>query len=173
MLPLKEISLTQPPRSEWKWDARPSLCPAFKGQVKKAENALASFCSDVKIREQTTCFLSLASVYHCWEKRRAGTELNPDKRGGCGAAGRKHSVTEVKTSHASASGYGSDLISAVPALRLPRSGCCSAAERRDAFSFTDTDAVSAVTQDLWHASNQGTRRNVFVSCPAVEGELGL
>lgn len=55
----------QPPRSEWKWDARPSLCPAFKGQVKKAENALASFCSDVKIREQTTCFLSLASVYHC------------------------------------------------------------------------------------------------------------
>lgn len=65
MLPLTEISLTQPPRSEWKSETCPSLCPAFKGQVKKAENALALFCSDVKIQERTTCFLLPVSVYHC------------------------------------------------------------------------------------------------------------
>ena len=165
MLPLKEISLMQPPHSEWKLDTCPSLCPAFKGQVEKAENALASFCSDVKIWEQTTCFLLLASVYHCWEKRRAGTELNLDERGGCSAAGHEHCVTEVKTSHTSALGYGKDLISAIPALCSPWSGCCSAAKRRDAFSFTDTDSLRAVNHDLWHVSNQGTCRNVLSPAP--------
>lgn len=153
MLPLKEISLTQPPHTKWKSETCLSPGPAFKGQVKKAENALALFCFYIIIWEQTTCFLLLAFAYPCCEKR-AGTELNLNERGGCGAAGHDQRVTEVKTTHTSALAYGKDLISAVPALRLPWSGCCSAAEWWDDFSFIDTDAVRAANHDLWHVSSQ-------------------
>lgn len=103
----------------------PSLCPDFKGQMKKAGNALASFGSDVKILERTKCFLLLAFVYHCWEKRRTEQELSLHKRGAVVLL-HCHRVTEMKhVTHLHwVSARTSPLLSE---LSVCWAGCCSTA----------------------------------------------
>lgn len=109
----------QPSCSEWKSETCPSLCPDFKGQMKKAENVLASFCSDVRILEWIKRFLCLHLFTTAERKEEQSTSL-ASMRGELWCPCSEHRVTEMKTCHTSALGFGKDLIvSALPALGSP------------------------------------------------------
>lgn len=152
MLPLKEISLTQPPHSKWKSETCPSLGPAVKGQVKKAENALPPFCFDMIIWEQTPCSFCLHLFIPAARK-----EQGPSLTLMGGEAGAPLDMTNMslKWKQVIHLLWLTARTSFLPSpLCLPWSGCCSAAEWWDDFSFIDTDAVRAVNHDLWHVSSQ-------------------
>lgn len=131
--------------------------------MKKAGNALASFCSDVKILQWAKCFLLLAFVYHCWEERRAEQELSLHKRGAIVHL-HCHHVTEMKhVTHLHwVSARTSPLLSE---LSVCWAGCCSTAGGNMVFpSVTQVLPVLCMTGvgGLWCISNLGTCRAILL-----------
>lgn len=141
---------------------KPSLCPDFKGQMKKAGNALASFCSDVKILERTRCFLCL-HLFTTAERKEEQNKSSASTRGelSCSCTVTVSLRWNVMHLH----WVSARTSSVLSQLSVCWAGCCSTAGGNMVFpSVTQVLSVLWITGagGLWSISSLGTCRGILL-----------